>query len=163
MSEEPRNTDPSAVVRRFVEAFQAGGQVEVGEELLATGFRNHTPDPGSPGDRDGVLAWFAMLHAGVPDLRVELHDMVADGDRVATRKTFHGTHRGELMGVPPSGRRLAIEVIDVVRVRDGQIVEHWNAVDRLAILRQLGPASLLRAGLRRATTALATALGHRPR
>jgi predicted ester cyclase len=60
---------------------------------------------------------------------------IAEG---VTRKVFHGTHRGELMGIAPTGRAVQIEVIDIVRVRDGQIVDHWNVVDRLGLLQQLG-------------------------
>jgi predicted ester cyclase len=67
-----------------------------------------------------------------------IHDQIAEGDKVVTRKVFHGTHRGELMGIPPTGREVQIEVIDIVRVEGGQIVEHWNVVDRRGLLQQLG-------------------------
>jgi predicted ester cyclase len=67
-----------------------------------------------------------------------IHDQIAEGDKVVTRKVFHGTHHGELMGVAPTGREVQIEVIDIVRVEGGQIVEHWNVVDRLGLLQQLG-------------------------
>jgi predicted ester cyclase len=141
-----------AVVRRFVEEFQAGGQREIGEELLATDFRNRTPNPGEPDDRNGVLNVFALLRTILPDLQAEIHDMLADGDRVATRKTFRGTHPGA-RGRPGTGRVVAIEVMDIVRVRDGQIVEHWNSVDRLSVARQLGVAGIVRIVARQAAAA----------
>jgi steroid delta-isomerase-like uncharacterized protein len=127
-----------AVVRRFVEEFQSGHDVTVAEELLADDFVDHSPfGPLSP-DRDGVLTLFGMLFAAFPDLRAEIHQQFSDGDTVITRKTFHGTHQGELMGIPPSGSQVAFDVIDLVRVRDGKMVEHWNVVDSMALMTQIG-------------------------
>lgn len=129
-------------MRRFVEEFQGAGRAEVGEELLAADFRNRTPDPGVPDDRTGVLQVFALLRTVLPDLRVEIHDMLIDGDRVGTRKTLHGTRPG--FRRTAVGRPLIIEVMDIVRVRDGQIVEHWNSTDRLSVIRELGLAGIAR-------------------
>jgi predicted ester cyclase len=85
-----------------------------------------------------VLALFAMLFAAFPDLRASIHRQVTEGDLVVTHKTFSGTHDGELMGVAPTGRAVAWDVIDIVRVRDGQLVEHWNVVDAMALMTQVG-------------------------
>ena len=71
-----------------------------------------------------------MLRGAFPDLHAEIHDQLVDGDKVVTRKTFHGTHKGEFMGIAPTGREVAFDVIDIVRVRDGFMVEHWNVVVR---------------------------------
>jgi predicted ester cyclase len=131
-------TSAAAVVRRFVDEYQSQHDVGVAEALLAPDFVDHSPfGPFSP-DRDGVLALFAMLFAAFPDLRAEVHHQVTDGDLVATRKTFHGTHRGPFMGIEPSGREVAFDVFDLVRVRDGLMVEHWNVVDAMALMTQLG-------------------------
>jgi predicted ester cyclase len=86
----------------------------------------------------GVRQQFEAFRAAFPDFRAVIHDQIAEGDKVVTRKIFHGTHRGELMGIGPTGREVQIEVIDIVRVEGGQIVEHWNVVDRLGLLQQLG-------------------------
>ncbi len=67
-----------------------------------------------------------------------IEEMVAEGERVATRKTFRGTHRGELMGIPPTGKVVEIGLIDIVRLVDGKVVESWSAADDLGLLRQLG-------------------------
>jgi predicted ester cyclase len=64
--------------------------------------------------------------------------VVAEGDLVATYKTFIGTHEGELLGVPPTGRRVTIRVMDCVRYRDGKLTEHWNIVDVAGLMAQLG-------------------------
>ena len=129
---------PEAVVRRFVEQYQTGHDTAVGAALLADDFVDRTPfGPFSP-DRAGVLALFGALFAAFPDLRADIHQQLRDGDTVVTRKTFSGTHRGEFMGMPPTGRSVSFDVIDIVRVRDGQLVEHWNVVDQMALMTQLG-------------------------
>jgi predicted ester cyclase len=126
------------VVRRFVDEYQSGGDVAVAEELLAHDFVNHSPVDPLPPDRDGVLALFGMLRGAFPDLHAVIHDQLTDGDKVVTRKTFHGTHHGPRMDIKPTGREVAWDVIDIVRVRDGKMVEHWNVVDTMALMQQLG-------------------------
>ena len=84
-----------------------------------------------------MKAYFAAFRRAVPDLHAPVHDMLADGDKVVTRKTFHGTHTGEFMGLPPTGNAISGDVIDIVRVRDGRFVEHWNVLDTLALMRQM--------------------------
>ncbi len=130
--------DVMAIQRRFVEEYQGLGKVEVGEELLADDFVDHSPPPGLPADKQGVLMFFAAMRAGMPDLHVEIHDMLADGDKVVTRKTFHGTHLGELMGAPPTGNAVHVDVIDILRIENGRLREHWNVVDMIPMLQALG-------------------------
>ena len=127
-----------ALVRRFVDEAQSRGNLDAVDELLASDFVNHSAVPGLPTDRDGVKQIFTMFRTAYPDLRAVIHDQVAEGDRVVTRKTLHGTHRGELIGIPPTGKKVAIEVIDILRVVSGKITDHWNVVDQLGMLQQLG-------------------------
>ena len=128
----------AAVVRRFVEEYQGTGKEAVALELLAPDFVDRSPfGPFTP-DREGVLGLFRMLRGGFPDLHAEIHDQLVDGDKVVTRKTFHGTHTGEFMGIAPTGREVAWDVIDIVRVHENLMVEHWNVVDALALMTQLG-------------------------
>lgn len=130
----------SLVVRRFVEGYQSGHDVAVAEDLLADDFVDRSPFAGLPPDRNGVLMLFATLFDAFPDLRAEIHDQVEEGDKVVTRKTFLGTHTGDFMGIPATGRDVAWDVIDIVRVRDDKMVEHWNVVDALTLMQQLGAA-----------------------
>jgi steroid delta-isomerase-like uncharacterized protein len=81
---------------------------------------------------------FARLRAAFPDLRVEINDLIAEGDKVVARNTVTGTHRGEFMGIPPTGRRVAYDEIFVVRFADGRIAETWGVVDLASLMRQLG-------------------------
>ncbi|MFZ0142366.1 MAG: ester cyclase [Aeromicrobium sp.] len=69
---------------------------------------------------------------------VEFGDMIAEGDQVVTKKTFHGTHTAELAGIPPTGRTVTLQYVDIRRVRDGRITEHWLAMDQLSFMQQLG-------------------------
>ena len=126
------------IVRRFIDEFQTAGDERAAEELLAADFVDRTPFPGFPADREGVKSLFAMLRKAFPDLRAEVYAQVAEGDLVATRKTLRGSHTGEVLGAAPTGRRIAFDVIEVVRVEKGRITEHWNVVDRLGLMQQLG-------------------------
>ena len=127
-----------ALVRHFVEEAQSQGRLEVLDELVAPTVVNHTAPPGVPPDREGIRQLSALFRAAFPDGRMTVEDMIAEGDRVATRKTFRGTHQGAFMGLPPTGKPVEIGLIDLVRVVDGRIIEHWNAVDTLGLLQQLG-------------------------
>jgi steroid delta-isomerase-like uncharacterized protein len=131
-------SDNQAIVRRFIEEYQTGGDECAAEEILADDFVDHSPfGPFAP-DREGVKQLFAMLRAAFPDLRAEIRDQFASGDKVVTRKTFHGTNDGEFMGMPPTGKKVSFDVIDILRLRDGQFVDHWNVVDALGLMQQLG-------------------------
>jgi steroid delta-isomerase-like uncharacterized protein len=130
--------DNEAIVRRFIEEYQSKGDESVAEEILADDFVDHSPfGPFAP-DREGVKQLFRALRAAFPDLRAEIKDQFSQGDKVATRKTFHGTNDGEFMGMPPTGKKVSFDVIDILQLRDGQFVAHWNVVDALGLMQQLG-------------------------
>jgi steroid delta-isomerase-like uncharacterized protein len=136
MSEEDK-----ALIRRLVEEGQNQGNIEVVEELLAKDFVDHSAFPGVPPDREGVKQLFGALHAAFEDFHAVIHQQVAEGGKVATYKTFHGVQRGEFMGVPPTGKRVAFDVIDILYVRDSRVTDHWTQVDLLGLMRQLGVVS----------------------
>ena len=79
----------------------------------------------------------AFLNA-FPDCQVTVDDMIAEGDRVVTKKTFTGTHTAELNGIPPTGKRVSIQYVDILRLRDGKIIEHWLSMDQMNFMQQLG-------------------------
>ena len=132
--------DPKAVVQAFVKDVQNEGNIDAAGDYIAEDVVDHSALPGNPPGLDGPKAIFRMIRAGFPDHDAVIHDLVAEGDKVVTRKSFTGTHEGEFLGVPPTGRRVTIDVIDIVRVEDGRIVEHWNTVDLLGALQQMGVA-----------------------
>ena len=130
--------DNRAIVRRFVEEIFVRGDKAAVDELVADDFVDHSPSPGLPPTKDGVRVLFAAMRTAMPDMHVDIHDMVAEGDTVATRKTLVGTQTGELFGVPPTGKELRIEVFDFVRYANGRMTDHWNVVDTYGLMTQLG-------------------------
>ena len=127
-----------ATVRRFVDEVQSGGNIDAIDELCSPEFVNHSAPPGVPSNCEGVKLVTAMFRQAFPDSYFTVEEMVAEGDKVATRKTFHGTHQGEFMGIPPTGQQVSIGLIDIVRIADGQVVEHWSIGDNLGMMQQLG-------------------------
>jgi predicted ester cyclase len=105
--------------------------------LIHPEFVNHGAGEHRHG-REGFLATATWLRTAFPDLHLEVEDVIAQGDRVAVRATFRGTHLGELEDVPPTGRAVVVEQIHILRIADGMVVEHWGSRDDLTLLRQLG-------------------------
>ena len=130
--------EPKTVVRRFVDEYQTGADERAFAELLHPDVLDHSRPPGLAPGADGVRQQFDGFRAAFDGFRAEILDQIAEGDKVVTRKVFRGTHRGSFQGVEPTGTAVELQVIDIVRVRDGRIVEHWNCVDRLGLLAQLG-------------------------
>jgi len=127
-----------ALVRRFVDEDQSQGNVDAIYEFCSPEFVNHSAPPGLPPDREGIRVVTAMFRGAFPDSYFTVEDMIAEGDKVTTRKTFHGTHEGEFMGIPPTGRRVSMGLIDIVRISEGRVVEHWSVGDNLGMMQQLG-------------------------
>lgn len=127
-----------AVIRRFVEEVQNDKDEDAFDELNDPSFVNHSSPPGVPADRAGSKAYlFGFLHA-FPDSTWTIDDMIAEGDQVVTKKTLRGTHTAPLGDLPPTGRPVTLQFVDIMRVRDGRIVEHWLSMDQLSFMQQLG-------------------------
>ena len=128
-----------SLIKRFVAEYQTGNDQQVLRDTVSPRMVNRTPMTADPqGGVDEVKGIFDMFHAAFGDFAVEINDQLAEGDKVMTYKTFTGTHTGDLFGIPPTGRPVRFDVMDIVRIADGQIVEHWGLVDQLGLLRQLG-------------------------
>jgi steroid delta-isomerase-like uncharacterized protein len=124
--------------RFYGEVFDPG-DVDRVPEFCAEDFVDHEPQPpGMPEGIEGVKAFIQMFHAGFPDVKASVEDVLAEGDRVVARVRFTGTHQGEFMGVPATGKRIDMETIDIVRVVDGKAVEHWGVTDNMALMQQIG-------------------------
>jgi predicted ester cyclase len=124
-------------VRRMHEQLLASRDLDRLGEFFAADFTSHNMPPGLPQGLDGVRAFFQLFLAGLDDIEVTVDELIADGDRVAVATTTSGVHSGELFGVEPTGRRIAVTGIDLVRVADGLIVEHRGLTDTVGLLRQL--------------------------
>jgi ketosteroid isomerase-like protein len=127
-----------SLMKRFVAEYQTNHDDAVLYELISEDFVDRSALPGLPPGRPGVKALFDTLHASFAGFSAEIHDQVAEDDRVVTRKSFSGRQVGEFLGIAATGRDVSFELIDIVRIANGQIVEHWNVVDLLGLMRQLG-------------------------
>ena len=127
-----------AVVRQNTEEVQGEGNWDLFEELFADDFLDHTPQPGTTPDKDGVRVLYKRLRVAFPDFRPEIHWQVAAGDLVTTYKTYHGTHQGGFLGIPATGKKVSFYTVDAMRVVDGKITEHWGVATLLDLMQQLG-------------------------
>jgi steroid delta-isomerase-like uncharacterized protein len=128
-----------AILRRLYEEIHNKGNMAVADELIAADFVNHNvPSPEIPPGPEGVKQIFTMFRHAFPDFNVTVEDMVAEGDKVVARLTVRGTHKGEFMGIAPTGKQITISVIDIARIASGKIVERWGAEDNLGMMQQLG-------------------------
>ena len=130
--------DAKTVVRMNTELVQGRGDFDLFEELFAEDFVDHTPQPGTTPNKDGVRVLYTRLREAFPDFRPEIHWQSVDGDLVTTFKIYYGTHLGEFLGVPPTGKAIRFETVDAMRVRDGKITEHWGVANLYGLLQQLG-------------------------
>jgi predicted ester cyclase len=136
-----------SVVLEFNQCVIQDGSRAAFERLVARGFVNHSAPPGAPSDGESLWRTFQdVLRPALSDLRVTVHQQVAEGDMVTTRKTVLGVHTGPLLGIQPTGRPVHIDVIDMVRVVDGRYTDHWGVNTLPAVLASLrAPAEPVRA------------------
>jgi steroid delta-isomerase-like uncharacterized protein len=127
--------------RWMVEGWQMG-RPEMVDELHAADFVDHDSSGRTP-DREGFKQGIAELYAAFPDLHADVDRLVVDAEdgSVAIRWRAAGTHSGEFMGIPPTGRRLSFKGIEIIRIADGRIVERWGEWDGMDLLQQLGALS----------------------
>ena len=106
------------------------------DEVVAADFVDHAPMPGQAPGLEGVKQKWAMYLDAIPDFRVTIEDLAAEGDKVAV--LYEGTHRGELLGIPATGKWFQFGGISIFWLANGRIAEHWEQLDRLALMQQLG-------------------------
>lgn len=132
-------SDPERIFRRLIEEGFNGGDLTVADAVTSPDLAEHQDfGPGHAAGAEGVRAVISSLRRAFPDFHLAIEDLVVSGDCAWARMTATGTHEGPFMGHPPTGRRMRIDVFDVIRVADGRMVEHWGVPDRLGVLMQLG-------------------------
>jgi steroid delta-isomerase-like uncharacterized protein len=130
-------TSNKDVARRLYDEVFNGRRVEVLDEIVALDYEEHDPFPGQATGIDGFKKRIAILVDAL-DPHFTIEDVIAEDDRVVVRWTNSGTNVGDFLGMPATGRPFTIAGIDIYRVEDGKLAEHWHVVDMLAQLQQLG-------------------------
>jgi steroid delta-isomerase-like uncharacterized protein len=126
-----------AIDRRFYELLLTG-DLSVADEIVALNYVNNNPAPGETPGREGLKGFATVFSKAFPDLRVNLEDQIAEGDLVVARFIMTGTHQGEFMGVPATGKPIKMTGIGIHRITGGQIQEGWLNFDALGLMQQLG-------------------------
>lgn len=130
--------DHTHSIRRLYDLINAGDIDGFGRQL-ADDFVEREEVPGIPPTKDGVLQYFRLLLAAFPDMKMDLQDSFASGDKAVARLRISGTHKGEFMGIPATGKPVSMNLIDITRFGDdGLAREHWGVADQLAMMQQLG-------------------------
>ncbi len=134
--------DNKRVVANFVEVCQNRHDLAAADDIFHPDFVNHyapearrLPAGSTPGF--AFQQFYGMILQALPDARVDIDEQLAERDLVATRKTLRGTHRGEIWNLPATGNHVELEFIDIFRVKDGKLIEHWTSMDMASLRNQM--------------------------
>jgi predicted ester cyclase len=129
--------DNKTIVRRYQDAYNSSNFAALAEVVAANIL---TPNivPGLPPGLEGAKLVHQTTVRGMPDYHTHIEELIAEGDKVVARVTITGTHTGNFWGLPPTGRRVQLSAIYIVRIAEGKIVEHWGEEDGMKVYRQLG-------------------------
>ena len=140
MSAEENKT----IIRRYIEEAWNRGNLAIFDELVSPDYARYMADPAKPLNREQQKQRIAAFRNAFPDFHLTIEDLVAEGDKVVFRMTAHGTQQGQFMAIPPTGKPITISIIDIARIVDGKLVEHWGNRDDLGMLQQLGAIPTMR-------------------
>jgi steroid delta-isomerase-like uncharacterized protein len=130
--------DHSLTMRSTYQRINAG-DIDGFGKLVADDFVEHEESSGFPPTKEGTLEFFRVILTAFPDMYMEVEDLLASGDKTVARVRLTGTHQGEFMSVPPTGKRADVQLIDIMRFNDaGLVCEHWGVADMLSLMQQLG-------------------------
>jgi predicted ester cyclase len=140
---QSRSAGNKEFVRRAMEEMWSQGNLSAIDKYVAANYVEHQSMPGVPPTLDGLKQVVAGFRTAFPDLHVTIEDMIAEGDKVVVRSTMHGTQKGELRlgpgpAIPPTGKAITLQSIDIIRIQNGKGVEHWGIEDDLGMMQQLG-------------------------
>ena len=130
----------TGLIKRFYEDVIGNGNLALIDELATDDIVDHEEGlPGQPSGREGVKFFVNAMREAFPDVRLKsIEPMMTDGNLEAARTIVAGTHEGELMGVAATGKSVEFESIDIIRVEDGKVAEHWGVTDTMSLMQQLG-------------------------
>jgi steroid delta-isomerase-like uncharacterized protein len=127
-----------AVIRQFIEGGLSGHSFATIEGLLAPNYTNYMPGAPSAIKREDFRSAAEEFFTAFPDLRMDLHELIAEGDAVVARYTMHGTHQGPFQGIPATGKRISVAGTAFYHVKDGKMVDDYPGFDALSLLQQIG-------------------------
>ena len=131
--------DGADTIKRFYDEVVAGGNLDLIDELAADDMVDHEEGiPGQPAGKEGVKFFVTAMREAFPDIQAKTDVTLSQGDLGAARTTLKGTHKGELMGVPPSNASVEFETLDIIRMEDDEVAEHWGVTDTMDLMQQLG-------------------------
>ena len=137
MSVEENKVIAQRAYEAFNQAFRTGNLTLL-DAVIDANIVDNNPAPGQEPGLEGVKKAFSSFAAAFPNPHFTIDDMIAEGDKVASRLTLRGTHRGDFQGIPPTGMQVVQTGIDILRVAGGKVVERWGEFDNLGLLQQLG-------------------------
>jgi predicted ester cyclase len=127
-----------ALIREMIEEIWYKGDLSAVDRYFAIDYVDHSPLPGQPPGPVGYKEAVATIRSAFPDLRLILEDIFCEGDKVALHYTMQGTHRGQFMGIPPTGKPFSVTGMINARIAEGKVVERWANLDTLELMKQLG-------------------------
>jgi steroid delta-isomerase-like uncharacterized protein len=132
-------TDNKTIAESLLDAFNAR-DFDRARELFADSYVNHNPPPfpGADAGRDGNVLAMKLFAQAFPDAQGETLNVIEEGDLVVLHDVVRGTHQGEFLGVPPTGKQASVEFIHIFRVANGRLVERWGMIDAMGLMQQLG-------------------------
>ncbi len=130
--------DLKALTRRFYDEVFVQGKLDLMDEFVHDDFVEHEEFPGLPPGKEGLVVFITMMREAFPDIAVTVNDIIVEGNKLVSRIRLSGTHSGEFLGIPPTGKTMDIQAIDILAFRDGKATEHWGVTDQMAMMQQLG-------------------------
>ena len=137
-------SEGTGLLERFYKEVMEGGNLTLIDELAMDSFIDHEEGlPGQPAGKDGVKFFVNTMRSAFPDIKVkEITPSLASGNLEACHVVLAGTHRGELTGIPASGRSVEFDCTDIIRVENGKVAEHWGTTDNMSLMRQIGAMAM---------------------
>ena len=126
-----------AIYRRFIQLIFNEGRLDRIDEVLDPGYVYHDAPPDTPPGPDAVRQAVEMFRAAFPDLKITIEEQIAEGDKVCSRTTTRGTHRGSIFGLQATGRKIVMPGLTLVRIVDGRVGESWVKNDVAGLMKQL--------------------------
>ena len=130
--------DYKALAQRWFTEVMNEGKLEVIDEICSQNFVDHDPLPGTSPDFAGLKDFVTQVRSAFPDIETTAEDILVEGDRLAVRSTIRGTHKGDFMGIPASGKKVEVSNYDFVRFENDQAAEHWGTIDSATLMEQIG-------------------------